>query len=155
MSKPAEEAKDGKVKRGDLTVVAEDVNWRRYVSTELRVANEFNENWGFLTAAAQGNKWLTCRRLEGSDNVRRQNCRGRVDSARVERQADEHDEQAVRPAGRESGNVQQHDEQHREEPRPDALAPQTRRQKVSKVKRLCSFSLVLQPFPKVAQDQTV
>jgi hypothetical protein len=56
MSKPAEEAKDGKVRRGDLTVVAEDVNWRRYVSTELRVANEFNENWGFLTAAAQGNK---------------------------------------------------------------------------------------------------
>ena len=49
-----EEAKGGdvKVKRGDLTVVAEDTNWRTYVSTELRVANEFNENWGFLTKAA-------------------------------------------------------------------------------------------------------
>lgn len=69
MSKPAEEAKDGKLKRGDLTVVAEDVNWRRYVSTELRVANEFNENWGFLTAAAQGNAILTFRWLESSDNI--------------------------------------------------------------------------------------
>ena len=51
--KKEEEAKgDVKVKRGDLTVVAEDTNWRTYVSTELRVANEFNENWGFLTKAA-------------------------------------------------------------------------------------------------------
>lgn len=56
-----EEAKGGaagevKVKRGDLTVVAEDTNWRTYVSTELRVANEFNENWGFLTKNAQGKR---------------------------------------------------------------------------------------------------
>jgi hypothetical protein len=43
-----------KVKRGDLTVVAEDTNWRTYVSKELFVANQFNEDWGFLTKAAQG-----------------------------------------------------------------------------------------------------
>ena len=55
MSKKPEEAKgEVKVKRGDLTVVAEDTNWRTYVSTELRVADEFNENWGFLTKNAQG-----------------------------------------------------------------------------------------------------
>ena len=41
-----------KVKRGDLTVVAEDTNWRTYVSKELFVANQFNEDWGFLTKAA-------------------------------------------------------------------------------------------------------
>jgi hypothetical protein len=67
-----EEAKGGdvKVKRGDLTVVAEDTNWRTYVSTELRVANEFNENWGFLTKAAQGKsklKTYASRWLEDSD----------------------------------------------------------------------------------------
>ena len=52
---PAEEAKgEVKVKRSDLTVVAEDTNWRKYCANDLRVANEFNENWGFLTKAAQG-----------------------------------------------------------------------------------------------------
>ena len=51
-----EEAKGAevKVKRGDLTVVAEDTNWRTYVSKELFVADSFNEDWGFLTKAAQG-----------------------------------------------------------------------------------------------------
>lgn len=43
-----------KVKRNELTVVAEDTNWRTYVAMETRVANEFNENWGFLTKSAQG-----------------------------------------------------------------------------------------------------
>lgn len=49
-----EEAKgEVKVKRSDLTVVAEDTNWRKYCANDLRVAGEFNENWGFLTNAAQ------------------------------------------------------------------------------------------------------
>jgi hypothetical protein len=49
-----EEAKgEVKVKRSDLTVVAEDTNWRKYCANDLRVAGEFNENWGFLTKAAQ------------------------------------------------------------------------------------------------------
>lgn len=52
---PAEEAKgEVKVKRSDLTVVAEDINWRKTCANELKVANEFNENWGFLSKAAQG-----------------------------------------------------------------------------------------------------
>jgi hypothetical protein len=58
MTGKKEEAKGGaadvKVKRGDLTVVAEDTNWRTYVSKELFVANSFNEDWGFLTKAAIG-----------------------------------------------------------------------------------------------------
>lgn len=51
-----EEKKDGevKVKRNEMTVVAEDTDWRTYVNMETRVANEFNENWGFLTKNAQG-----------------------------------------------------------------------------------------------------
>jgi hypothetical protein len=49
-----EEVKGGdvKVKRSDLTVVAEDTNWRTYVSMEIAAQNDFNENWGFLTKAA-------------------------------------------------------------------------------------------------------
>ena len=50
-----EEAKgEVKVKRNELTVVAEDTNWRKYVATETKVAQEFNENWGFLTKDARG-----------------------------------------------------------------------------------------------------
>ena len=53
-----EEAKaEVKVKSNALTVVAEDTNWRTYVNMETRVANEFNENWGFLTKDAQGNNF--------------------------------------------------------------------------------------------------
>jgi hypothetical protein len=73
---PAEEAKgEVKVKRSDLTVVAEDTNWRKYCANDLRVANEFNENWGFLTHAAQGKFWemiieIDCRGLNGCYIVR-------------------------------------------------------------------------------------
>ena len=50
-----EEAKgDVKVKRNELSVVAEDVNWRTYCKKENKSAVEFNENWGFLTKEAQG-----------------------------------------------------------------------------------------------------
>ena len=51
-----EEPKGGdvKVKRGDLNVVADDINWRTYVAKELQVADAFNGDWGFLTKAAQG-----------------------------------------------------------------------------------------------------
>ena len=58
-----------KVKRGDLTVVAEDTNWRTYVSKELYVANQFNEDWGFLTKAAQG-KHLHLRSIRITVSVR-------------------------------------------------------------------------------------
>ena len=55
MSKKDDKAgADVKVRRSDLTVVAEDTNWRTYVAKELHVADQFNEDWGFLTKAAQG-----------------------------------------------------------------------------------------------------
>ena len=55
MSKKDDKAADDvKVRRSDLTVVAEDTNWRTYVAKELHVADQFNEDWGFLTKAAQG-----------------------------------------------------------------------------------------------------
>ena len=56
-----EEAKGGdvKVKRGDLNVVAVDINWRTYVAKELHVADSFNQDWGFLTKAAQGKRFNT------------------------------------------------------------------------------------------------
>ena len=60
-----EEAKgDVKVKRNELTVVAEDVNWRTYCSKENKAAVEFNENWGFLTKEAQGKLEGHCNRLQ-------------------------------------------------------------------------------------------
>ena len=53
-----EEAKtapaETKIKRSDLTVVAEDTNWRISVAKEEQIANSFFEDWGFLTKAAQG-----------------------------------------------------------------------------------------------------
>lgn len=47
-----EEAKDVKVRHGNLTVVAEDTNWRTYVAKEISAENDFAGNWGFMTKAA-------------------------------------------------------------------------------------------------------
>jgi hypothetical protein len=47
-----EETKDAKVRVGDITVVAQDTNWRTYVSKEIGAENDFAENWGFMTNAA-------------------------------------------------------------------------------------------------------
>lgn len=59
-AKKAEEAKgDVKVRKNDLTVVAEDTNWRTYVAKEMQSQNDFNENWGFLTKAAQEGKQVS------------------------------------------------------------------------------------------------
>lgn len=41
----AEEVK----KRSDITVVAQDKNWRDYISKEIKSADEWNKDWGFLT----------------------------------------------------------------------------------------------------------
>lgn len=57
MSKPDEKA-EGKVKRNELTVVAEDTNWRTYVAKETQAESEFFENWGFLTKAGLGKRPL-------------------------------------------------------------------------------------------------
>tara|TARA_B110000285_G_C14617649_1_gene377729 strand:- start:264 stop:491 length:228 start_codon:yes stop_codon:yes gene_type:complete len=39
-------------KRNDMTVVAEDKNWRTFVSKELNQANQWSSNWGFLAGGA-------------------------------------------------------------------------------------------------------
>ena len=40
----AEEVK----KRNDITVIAQDKNWRDNVAKELNSANQWNKEWGFL-----------------------------------------------------------------------------------------------------------
>ena len=39
-------------KRNDITVVAEDKNWRDYVSKELKSADAWSKDWGFLAAGS-------------------------------------------------------------------------------------------------------
>ena len=40
------------VKRNEITVVAEDKNWRSYVSNELQCAERWHNDWGFLAGGA-------------------------------------------------------------------------------------------------------
>jgi hypothetical protein len=35
-------------KRSDITVIAQDKNWRDHVSKELKSVDAWHENWGFL-----------------------------------------------------------------------------------------------------------
>ena len=37
-------------RKNELTVVAQDRNWRSYVSNELRCADQWASDWGFLGA---------------------------------------------------------------------------------------------------------
>lgn len=37
-------------KKKDITVVAEDKNWRSYVANEIKGADNWNTDWGFLVA---------------------------------------------------------------------------------------------------------
>ena len=39
-------------KRNDITVVAEDKNWRDYVGKELKSADAWSKDWGFLASGA-------------------------------------------------------------------------------------------------------
>jgi hypothetical protein len=47
----------GKAKQ--LNEVAEDANWRIAVNTELKSADQWNEDWGFLVAHQNGGKCTT------------------------------------------------------------------------------------------------
>jgi len=54
--------KDGALaagKRNDITVVAEDKNWRDYVSKELKSADAWSKDWGFLAGGVIEGKYLT------------------------------------------------------------------------------------------------
>ena len=47
------EAKDAPAaKRNDISVVAEDKNWRSYIANELNCAERWHNDWGFLAAGA-------------------------------------------------------------------------------------------------------
>lgn len=47
------EAKDAPVaKKSDISVVAEDKNWRSYIANELGCAERWHHDWGFLAAGA-------------------------------------------------------------------------------------------------------
>uniref|UniRef100_A0A7S3CRH8 Uncharacterized protein n=1 Tax=Strombidium rassoulzadegani TaxID=1082188 RepID=A0A7S3CRH8_9SPIT len=39
-------------KRNEITVVAQDKNWRSYVANELSCAEKWHHDWGFLAAGA-------------------------------------------------------------------------------------------------------
>ena len=41
-------------RKNELSVVAQDRNWRSYVANELRCADQWNNDWGFLGAATDG-----------------------------------------------------------------------------------------------------
>ena len=45
-------------KRTDISVVAEDKNWRDYVSKELKSADTWQKDWGFLSSGVleEGNE---------------------------------------------------------------------------------------------------
>ena len=45
-----------KVKSNDITVVAQDTNWRTYIANEHRAADDFNDDWGFLTKDGRGKR---------------------------------------------------------------------------------------------------
>jgi len=51
MSKP-EEGAVASGKRNDITVVAEDKNWRSNVANELQCAERWHNDWGFLAGGA-------------------------------------------------------------------------------------------------------
>ena len=53
----AEGGKAGEVlasRKNDLTVVAQDRNWRTYVAKELKDADQWASDWGFLSASSDG-----------------------------------------------------------------------------------------------------
>ncbi len=41
-------------RKNELTVVAQDQNWRSYVANELKCADMWDQDWGFLGGASQG-----------------------------------------------------------------------------------------------------
>ena len=45
-------------RKNELSVVAQDQNWRSYVANELTCADKWDQDWGFLGGKGQG-KWLS------------------------------------------------------------------------------------------------
>ena len=47
-------------KRNEITVVAEDKNWRSYITNELGCADRWHADWGFLAGGAIDGKYRSC-----------------------------------------------------------------------------------------------
>ena len=45
-------------KRSEITVVAEDKNWRTNVASELAFADKWHKDWGFLAGGAIEGKYF-------------------------------------------------------------------------------------------------
>ena len=57
----AQKDKGGEVlasRKNELTVVAQDRNWRNYVSNELKCADQWSADWGFLGGNSNGKSSL-------------------------------------------------------------------------------------------------
>lgn len=52
MAAKGEDVELTKGKRNDITVVAEDKNWRSYIANELGCAERWHQDWGFLAGGA-------------------------------------------------------------------------------------------------------
>ena len=50
-------------RKNELSVVAQDRNWRSYVSNELRCADQWAADWGFLGANSNGKSLALMHRL--------------------------------------------------------------------------------------------
>ena len=53
-----------KVRNNEFTVVAQDVNWRTYIAKEQRAADDFINDWGFLTKAGRGKQSLALMQVQ-------------------------------------------------------------------------------------------
>merc|ERR1712166_1464337 len=51
-------------RRGDLTEVAEDQNWRSYVNNENMCAERWSKDWGFLSGSADRSEPIAVSRPE-------------------------------------------------------------------------------------------
>ena len=52
------EKPEGTLKRNELSVVAQDKNWRSYITNELSCAEKWHQDWGFLQAGAIEGKYI-------------------------------------------------------------------------------------------------
>ena len=51
------DAAEGGKKVSNISVVAEDKNWRSYVSNELNCAERWHNDWGFLAGVLEKGKF--------------------------------------------------------------------------------------------------
>ena len=46
-------------RKNELSVVAQDQNWRSYVNNELQCADKWDQDWGFLGSKGEGKLTLS------------------------------------------------------------------------------------------------